>query len=244
MYVHNLISLYLALLPSSNIKDISRHGDTLMPVSNKKRARRVIRRGTRRTVGKFPSLKGGKKSIHWESTLERDLCYLLEIDPDVITFKEQPLKIMYVLDGKVRYYTPDLLVIRKNKKQLVEVKPKNKLQKYIHIFHVISQICEQNGYEFVVLTEKVIRQQPRLNNIKLLWKYSRTVINPQHQIACREFFLKRHVSSLKEVREFFESIGARVQVAYGLLYWGLLEIDLINQPINLSTSVRLPVQRS
>src|SRR5215216_2118746 len=104
------------------------------------RSRKVIRKGTRRVVGKFPSVKPRRKLVHWESQLERDFYYLLEIDPNVVSFREQPLRIEYILNGKLHYYTPDVLVERKQKIQIVEVKPKSKVEKYVEVFRIASQV--------------------------------------------------------------------------------------------------------
>ena len=47
-------------------------------------ARKITNRGTKKIIGKFPSLKMNT-AIWWESQLERDYIYLLEIDPDVLS---------------------------------------------------------------------------------------------------------------------------------------------------------------
>src|SRR5438093_11976708 len=47
----------------------------------------------------------------FESSLERDLLLLLDFDPDVESFEEQPVKITYYDDhGRRHTYTPDVLV--------------------------------------------------------------------------------------------------------------------------------------
>lgn len=204
------------------------------------RARKVIRKGTRKVVGKFPSVKPTIRFVHWESQLERDFYYLLEIDPNVISFREQPLRIEYVLNGKRCYYTPDVLVERKQKIQIVEVKPKSKVEKYTEIFRIATQVCARYGYEFIVATDEVIRKQPRLENVKLLWRYSRSLIEPEHQIACSEFFSLRQEATLHEVIEFFEFKRVERPIVYGLLYWGILETDLIDKRISMNSVVRLP----
>jgi hypothetical protein len=203
------------------------------------RARKVIRKGTRRVVGKFPSVKPNIRLVHWESQLERDFYYLLEIDPNVLAFREQPLRIEYILSGKHRYYTPDVLVERKQKVQIVEVKPKSKVEKYDEIFRIASQVCKHNGYEFIVVTDEEIRKQPRLENVKLLWRYSRSLIEPEHQIACSEFFSLRHEATLQEVINFFEFRRVGKPIVYGLLYWGILETDLLAEHINMNSMIRL-----
>ena len=66
---------------------------------------RRITNGGRKVIGKFPSIKNGRM-VWWESQIERDYLYLLEIDPDVVSYEEQPLKIRYYLDGEPHLYTP------------------------------------------------------------------------------------------------------------------------------------------
>ncbi|MGQ4648881.1 hypothetical protein [Lyngbya aestuarii] len=58
------------------------------------RARKITNAGNRKVIGKFPSLKMNAV-IWWESQLERDYIYLLEIDPEVLSYGEQPLTISY-----------------------------------------------------------------------------------------------------------------------------------------------------
>ncbi len=179
-------------------------------------------------------------NVRWESKLERDFLYLLEFDPDVILYREQPMRILYSLDGKTRRYTPDLLVERKHKKQIVEVKPKDKVFEGNNVqrFLVISRICRVRGYEFKVVTDEMIRLQPRLNNIKLLWKYARVPIHPQHQIYCSEIFSKRQEVCLSEVIGAFELNGIGRQIAFAMLYHGVLSVDL-RLPINSDSVIRL-----
>ena len=69
--------------------------------------RRIPRYGAQKNIGKFSSVKTGL--VAWyESLLERDKMYLLDFDPLVTFWREQPLKIRYVLNGKTHFYTPDL----------------------------------------------------------------------------------------------------------------------------------------
>ena len=54
-----------------------------------------------------------EKSIAFESTLERDLLYLLEFNDSVIDVEEQPFTIEYTNhNGKLVTYTPDFFVNR------------------------------------------------------------------------------------------------------------------------------------
>jgi hypothetical protein len=130
--------------------------------------RKIPRYGAgRKNLGKFASVKTGR--VAWyESLLERDYMYLLDYEGDVSYWQEQPLRMRFSHGGKVHCYTPDLEVHRSAKKQLIEVKPKVQVEsgRWDILFRAASSICEQEGYEFLVLTDEIIRMQPRLENVK------------------------------------------------------------------------------
>ena len=79
--------------------------------------------------GLFPSLKN-PEGIMFESTLERDYCYHLELDPKVTFYEGQPLTLEFKIDGKPRKYTPDFLIKLESsdKDLLVEVKREEMLK--------------------------------------------------------------------------------------------------------------------
>lgn len=60
--------------------------------------------------------------MHWESLHELLAFRLLDADPRVISFTEQPLTVIYVLDGVMRKHYPDIMVATINSKELWEVK--------------------------------------------------------------------------------------------------------------------------
>lgn len=203
-------------------------------------ARSIFNRGNRKVIGKFPSLKM-KASIWWESQLERDYIYLLEIDPTVIEYYGQPFKIRFQIGKKMHIYTPDFFVVRKDKKQMIEIKPEKRINdpKNQNIFSSIKPICLQHGYEFKVITDKTIRLQPRLNNIKLLHKYSRIRLLPQHQITCYEFFFNKKEVTFAQIEQYFQFKGIERQYIYSLIYKGILSVDittLLNKDSMLSLS--------
>lgn len=205
------------------------------------RARRVITRSPNRVVYKFPSIKLGR-TIYCESGLELDYAFLLDADHGgVRSFQEQPGKIRYHLNGKLRTYTPDFFVNRPDKKQVVEVKPESKAHTEENkiLFGIIDSICRGAGCEFLVVTDARIRVQPFLDNIKLLWKYGRTPTYPRHQIYCHEFFARKRESVLGELFEFFTSRKEEKDVVFSLLYWGAVGID-INAPVTPNALVYLP----
>jgi hypothetical protein len=203
--------------------------------------RKIPRRGARKNISKFFSVKMNKR-LWSESLAEEDYKYLLDFDSKVESFEEQPFRIRYVLDGKTRYYTPDMLVLTKDGRRLVvEVKPKSKVSTPRNdlLFRIVAPLCETEAHKFVVITVEKIREQPRLNNIKALWKYARTRLHPQHQIYCRELFLTREKVTLGEAFEFFESKGVGKHVVYALLFWGALSFE-VTKPLSIQSSIGCP----
>jgi hypothetical protein len=95
------------------------------------------------------------------------------------------------------------------------------------------------GYEFKVVTERTIRRQPRLDNIKLLIYYQRTPVHPQHQILCSEFLHGRKDARLDEMMDFFETRGVEKGVVYALLRWGVVGFH-IDMPLIPEAHVYLP----
>ena len=200
---------------------------------------RRITNGGRKVIGKFPSIKNGRM-VWWESQIERDYLYLLEIDPDVVSYEEQPLKIRYYLDGEPHLYTPDFRVIRRDKRQIVEVKDKKAAvrEEYVELFRRAAPICQEQGYEFVVVTDLDIRIQPKLDNIKLIYKYAKAAVTSLHQILLYSLFADMASLTLEEIIGGFASKGISGSVVYALIYSGILSIDLM-LPIGKASTVRL-----
>lgn len=204
-----------------------------------KPARKITNSGTRKNIGKFPSRKM-QATIWFESLLERDYIYLLEIDPDVLSFYGQPFKVLYTSDSKQRKYTPDFFVERRNEKQVIEVKPASKASsdKNLSLFQKVTPICEEKGWKFIVVTEEVIRVQPRLSNIKILFKYSDISVSPQKVIECKKYFERQESSVLKDIEKNLASKEVDRNTLFMLLYFGFLETDL-DQPLNSDSILRL-----
>lgn len=127
-----------------------------------------------------------EKSIAFESTLERDLLYLLEFNDSVIDIIEQPFTIEYTnTNGRSVTYTPDYLVHFQSsnsksstspypKSMIIEVKPNNILKKNFKQlrpkFKVATQYAQECDYIFKIYDESRIRGQD-LENIMFLRRY-------------------------------------------------------------------------
>lgn len=149
------------------------------------RAREVVRPTGGIVRGKFPSRKTGRM-VHYEGLLERDAIYLFETSPLIESYGEQPTTIRFPDGGRLRRYTPDFVLDLKNGSQiLVEVKPLRSLEQ-ADVRHKLAQVrkyLQQQGQTFLVLTDAEIRQQPRLDNLK--WLYRQTPKTIPSFIKCR-----------------------------------------------------------
>ena len=89
-----------------------------------------LRKSYSALTGRFASHKNCY-TLFFESSLERDAMYILELDDQILGFKEQPVTIEFLDEGgRQRKYTPDLLIYYKDSpsasdKKLIEVKPQN-----------------------------------------------------------------------------------------------------------------------
>lgn len=140
-----------------------------MPVRN------VSNRGRRNVIGYFPSLKM-HRMVQFESTLERDLIYLLDFAPQVAEFEEQPLKLEYEYEGKILTYTPDFQVkFRNDQRSLLECKPACFVghEENQRKFKAAQAWCWGKGWRFQVITDEQLRQGYQIENIKLLTQHAR-----------------------------------------------------------------------
>ncbi len=186
--------------------------------------------GTLKNIGKFPSMKN-KSTVWFESLLERDFIYLIEFDKDVTKYQEQPFKIKYFLNRKQRLYTPDFFVERWNKRQVIEIKPQSKIEteEFIYFSNYMANFFAREGYEYLVITDTTIRLQPKLSNIKFLWRYARIPITTKHQILIHELFDDSLSIPFSEVCSFLCQSKEQKELVYTLLFHGYLLIDIEQQ---------------
>jgi hypothetical protein len=87
-----------------------------------------------------------KQRIAYESTIERNKITLVDFDPDVQAFEEQPLVILYQYNNKTVMYMPDLLVQTLRKCILVECKPAELVETEGEQFFFFRHGCTLIGY--------------------------------------------------------------------------------------------------
>ena len=162
----------------------------VFPEAGRLRSRKVVSRSSSRPKGKYPSWKM-KRMVEWESENELNAFRLLDCDPDVISFYEQPCQVMYIHDGQVKSHYPDILVKKKCVKELWKVKPdyEAEQQKIAARTSLFVQQLPLWGYIYRVVLAKGLAMQPRLANTRLILGSGRRTVTD-----CEEEFIRRALS--------------------------------------------------
>lgn len=153
---------------------------------------RTVPKNSRSLTGLVPNPRTQSMAA-FESSLERDFLLLLDFDPDVAFFEEQPVTIVYYdANGRRRTYTPDVLVRYRNvspqarhpKPLLCEVKYRDDLRQhwaaYRPKFRAAQRYARQQGWRFHVVTERHVRT-PYLENVKFLRPYRTLPLNDSYR---------------------------------------------------------------
>lgn len=163
------------------------------------RFRNVVSRSNARVTGKYPSWKMDRMT-HWESRNERNAFSLLECDPDVKGFHEQPCKIVYVINGKKQTHYPDILVVFAKEREIWEVKPHfEALQTKVRVrTSFLAQALLPWGYRYRIALGEDLAQQPRLDNANVLLKFGKKPVTDNDYEIIRRALYKRGALSWSE----------------------------------------------
>jgi len=195
-----------------------------------------------------------QKSIAFESTLERDLLTLLEFNDSVDDVIEQPLTIEYVNhNGRNVTYTPDFLVDfkeaeasvlkRPRKPLLIEVKPREKLQKHFAElkprFKIAMRYARENDMVFKIYDESKIRT-PYLKNIIFLKRYKRLTYKEEDRSNILAYINSSGSLTIEATIEYL--FISKEQKSMGLGHiWNLLANKILlcnfSKPLNKQTIV-------
>ncbi|WP_419629366.1 TnsA endonuclease N-terminal domain-containing protein [Thiolapillus sp.] len=152
----------------------------LLPVTfeHQPTSRKVIRKGNRdHHVGLFAS-RLNKAMVPFESTLEKQACFIFESHPEILNYRSQPYAVSLFYDGKTRTVFPDFELETAKRKILVDIRYEAKTRKpsFQERCHSLGFFAEQRGMRYTLMTEKMIRDT-RLTNTQ--WLLS--LINGQAQ---------------------------------------------------------------
>jgi len=203
---------------------------------NRQPARKITNHGREIVTGGFSSIKNNC-SIRWEAQNERDFLYHLEFDPEVIRYASQPLKLHYNLDGTMLTHYPDFAVERRNGRiDYYEVKPFDKTAElsFQDKTKAIRERLNKMGHQYYVVTDREIKIEPRLSNLKILYRYLAT----KHSLADQQAVMNCLVQPMKlnDLKYEIEILGLSISVCYWLMATGKIKFDL-NEPITLRMTV-------
>ncbi len=116
--------------------------------------------------------------LQWESPHELNAFRILDANPDVRTFREQPCVIRYTLAGESRIHYPDLLVDWGSRLELWEVKPAADAAKseVMERTRVLAEGLPRLGYGYRLQTAEDLAREPRLSNALALLKFGRAPV--------------------------------------------------------------------
>jgi hypothetical protein len=133
---------------------------------------RKIPKSYRNVTGILPSIKSSFP-VEFESTLERDVLAILELDPKVKTYEVQPVQINWLdSNNKNRTYTPDVLVQFHDKRPILyEIKYSNDLEELLKEekdkFRAVIGYARRQGWRFKFYTNNKVSTN-YIKNVRFL----------------------------------------------------------------------------
>ena len=201
----------------------------IFPEPRQLRSRRVVSRSNSRSAGKYPSWKM-KRMLHWQSLHELNAFRLLDCDPDVTRFGEQPCEIDFVMDGVERVHYPDILVTTNEGEEFWEVKPQPKAlePEVLERTALLSRALPSWGYAYRMVYAEDLAIQPRLSNASVLLRFGTRIVSDGDREGIRHVAVQRGRLIWSEACR--GDYGARGREALcGFVLRGTLAIDMNSQ---------------
>lgn len=204
------------------------------------RVREVVTRSSKGYRGYFPSRKLNRQ-VQYESLLERDAIYIWEFSPGVIRYQEQPAIIEFEHQGSIHRYVPDFELHLRNEQIVhIEIKPEGALSdpELVAKYSSIARRYQETDIEFLILTEREIRQPFLLSNLKFLYRGLRSTKNVESIYLDIRRYLQSHESChFSQLTQEFDKEAVVMMLARNFLACDFKR-DL-NDPDNV---IRLPAE--
>lgn len=186
-----------------------------------------------KNIYKFASRKNCS-TIMCESGLEFDACFHLEFSPSIAAFESQPIGIKYFVDGKARRYTPDFKVVKTTGEiEYIEIKPEriHTTEKFRNEFEKKRVAYNELGYKLILVSEKQIRSQHLLSNLKTLHRFSNTMLSDVHKKALELVKKAKSLSISQLAAKLNLIIGDCIATCAVLIGIGAITADLVTEPL-------------
>lgn len=210
----------------------------VFPTDGQIRSRKVVTRSRARATGKFPSLKM-KRMLQWESINELNAFRLLEVNPAISAYIEQPCTVYYQINGETYRHHPDILVFTRHRKEFWEIKAnaEAKHPDVVERTKLLTQVLPNYGYQYRVVLGEDLGQKVRLENIKSILAYGRKDISTHFREKVRLIFCQHREIKLGELIEISKGKIGRNQI-YRLILDGDLSCDLESQQLTSLSILR------
>ncbi len=163
------------------------------PENGELRARKVVSRSKARSTTKYPSWKMARMT-QCESSYELFAHRLLDANPAVRSFTEQPLTIHYILQGVAHRHYPDILVqLVAGCQELWEVKSsKEAIEPETRARTSFLQAAlPDHGFAYRIVLGEDLGREPRMSNVRQMLIWGRP------SISLLEYELMRGALALK-----------------------------------------------
>ncbi|MBW0298743.1 hypothetical protein B4P00_21475 [Shewanella xiamenensis] len=193
-----------------------------------------------KNVFKFASAKVSE-TIMCESSLEFDACFHHEYNDCIEMFGSQPEGFYYYFEGKRLPYTPDSIVhFIDGTVKFHEYKPYSKtFDPTFRAKFVAKKAAAQSlGADLILITERQIRVNPILNNLKILHRYSGVYGLNEIQIELLKLIKKTGKISVNDVAAKQSlTLGETRSHLYSLIHKGLIKVNLKQDDLDCNPAV-------
>ncbi|MBB1476855.1 hypothetical protein H5164_14630 [Shewanella sp. SG41-3] len=193
-----------------------------------------------KNVFKFASAKVSE-TIMCESSLEFDACFHHEYNDCIDVFGSQPEGFYYDFEGKRLPYTPDAIVhFIDGTVKFHEYKPYSKTFDPIFRSKFVAKkaAAQTLGADLILVTERQIRVNPILNNLKILHRYSGIYGLNTIQIELLKLIKRTGKISVNDVAiKQSLSLGEARSYLYSLIHKGLIKTNLNQDDLTCNPSV-------
>lgn len=198
--------------------------------------KRVLKNIKGKTICRFPSSKPNSKTVYTEGVLEKDFCYHLEADDDVVAYECQPLGFFYYIDGKKHQYTPDFKVTYADgSSQYFEVKERQYLPPdFYETFAIIQKQAQLLGIPLSLITDETILKEPLITNLKTLFR-AKNDVEYSKDFEVVALFILSKVKSIT-IEQLLENSGysGNLGLAFKFIQLGKIKCDIKQQELGLN----------
>lgn len=134
--------------------------------------------------------------LHWESPHELNAFRILDANPVVLSFQEQPVEIEFVFRGENRLHYPDLLVRAGTAREFWEIKADHTAvdDETAERTRLLSAALPRHGYSYRLVFGAGLAKGPRLANAQTLLKYGREGLTAVERERVRMLFCNARVT--------------------------------------------------